>query len=109
MLVAAQAATLVGIPIAHLHGGELTSGSTDEGMRHAISKLAHIHLAAAPEYSRRLLQLGEDPEHVHTVGAPGLIGISTEGASLASLEAAVRMDLSGGFVMSDVPPCDRFP
>lgn len=75
-LIAAQAATLVGIPIAHIHGGEKTAGAIDDSIRHAITKLSHVHFAANPEYARRIRQLGE--RHVYTHGSPGLCGLVRE-------------------------------
>lgn len=78
MLVAAQAAMLARVPVAHLHGGEVTAGSLDDGMRHAITKLAHTHLTAAEEYARRIIQLGEQPSAVHVVGAPGLCALDRD-------------------------------
>jgi len=57
------------IPIAHLHGGELTLGAVDDCMRHAITKMSYIHLAATEEYRRRIIQMGEEPERVFHVGA----------------------------------------
>ena len=58
--------------VAHLHGGEVTRGGLDESMRHAISKLAHIHFVATQASRERLLRMGERPDTVHQVGAPGL-------------------------------------
>lgn len=58
--------------VAHLHGGERTRGGLDESMRHAITKLAHLHLAATERSRERILRMGENPDWVHTVGAPGL-------------------------------------
>ncbi|QOD82921.1 UDP-N-acetylglucosamine 2-epimerase [Chromobacterium haemolyticum] len=72
MLAAAQAAMLARIPIAHIHGGETTEGAYDEGIRHAISKMAHLHFVAAEPYRQRVIQLGEAPQRVFNVGAPGL-------------------------------------
>lgn len=72
MLSAAIAAFVARVPIAHLHGGEVTTGALDDGFRHAITKLAHLHFAAAEPYRKRIIQLGEAPERVFTVGAPGL-------------------------------------
>ena len=69
---AAQAAMTALIPIAHIHGGELTEGAIDEAMRHAMTKMAQLHLTAAEAYRQRVIQLGEDPSRVFTVGAPGL-------------------------------------
>jgi UDP-hydrolysing UDP-N-acetyl-D-glucosamine 2-epimerase len=71
-LAVAEAALLLRIPIAHIHGGEATEGAIDEQMRHAITKMAHLHFAAAEPYRERILQMGEVPERVFTVGAPGL-------------------------------------
>jgi len=75
ILAAVQAAMVARIPIAHIHGGELTEGAIDEGIRHAVTKLAHFHFAAAEPYRRRIIQLGEQPNTVFTVGAPGLDNI----------------------------------
>lgn len=72
IFVAAQAAMNQGIPIAHIHGGELSEGAVDDAMRHAISKMAHIHFAATEIYRQRLIQMGEQPHLVFNVGAPGL-------------------------------------
>jgi UDP-hydrolysing UDP-N-acetyl-D-glucosamine 2-epimerase len=72
MLGAALAALPLAIPVAHLHGGEVTEGVIDEQVRHALTKVSHLHFAATPEYARRILQMGEEPWRVHTPGAPGL-------------------------------------
>lgn len=74
MLAAAVAATYLGIPIAHLHGGERT-GHVDEPVRHAISRLAHIHFAATRASANRLRRTGEEPWRIHVVGAPRLDSI----------------------------------
>ncbi len=80
MLAAASAALVLRLPIAHLHGGELTEGAFDDAIRHAITKMAHLHFAAAESYARRIVQLGEDPDHVFCVGAPGLDALVHEPA-----------------------------
>lgn len=72
MLMVATAAMMAGIPIAHLHGGEKTEGAVDEAVRHAISKMSHLHFTSTEEYRRRVIQLGEQPERVHNVGALGV-------------------------------------
>ena len=72
MLVAAQAALLAQIPIAHIHGGETTEGSIDESIRHSITKMAHVHFVSAEPYRKRVIQMGESPNLVFNVGAPGL-------------------------------------
>lgn len=71
LLGAAAAALFAAIPIAHLHGGETTEGAFDEAVRHALTKMAHLHFVAAEPYRRRVIQLGEDPASVHTVGGLG--------------------------------------
>ncbi|QCT04558.1 UDP-N-acetylglucosamine 2-epimerase [Paenibacillus algicola] len=71
MLAAAIAASYMNIPLFHIHGGEV-SGTIDESVRHAISKLAHIHLAATEGSRQRLIQLGEDEWRIHVIGAPRL-------------------------------------
>lgn len=72
ILSAAVAATLLNIPIAHIHGGEVTAGAFDDAIRHAVSKMACIHFVAAEPYRRRVIQMGEQPDFVFNVGAPGL-------------------------------------
>ncbi len=72
IFAAAQAAMHLRIPIAHIHGGELSEGAIDDAIRHAISKMAHLHFTAAEAYRQRLIQLGEQPERVFNVGAPGM-------------------------------------
>jgi GDP/UDP-N,N'-diacetylbacillosamine 2-epimerase (hydrolysing) len=72
MLAAAVAALPFVIPVAHIHGGEETEGAMDNQIRHAITKLAHIHFASADVHARRLAQLGEEAWRIHSVGAPGL-------------------------------------
>lgn len=72
ILAAAQAAMLLRIPIAHLHGGELTEGAIDDAIRHSLTKMSHLHFVAAESYRRRVIQLGEHPDRVFNVGAPGL-------------------------------------
>ncbi|MGH7719449.1 MAG: UDP-N-acetylglucosamine 2-epimerase, partial [Gemmatimonadaceae bacterium] len=71
-LAAAHAAVLCGVPVAHLHGGEETEGAIDNVFRHAITKLSHLHLVSHAQHARRVLQMGEPPESVVVVGAPGL-------------------------------------
>ena len=72
---AVSAATIFRIPIAHLHGGETTEGAYDEAMRHSITKMSHIHFTSTETYRERVIQLGEKPDHVFNVGAPGIDNI----------------------------------
>ena len=72
---AAQAAMVLRIPVAHIHGGEATYGLIDEAIRHSISKMSHLHFTSTDEYRKRVIQLGEDPERVFNVGAIGIDNI----------------------------------
>ena len=69
------AASFSRIPIAHLHGGELTEGAIDEALRHSITKMSHIHFVANSEYKKRVIQLGENPGRVFNVGGLGVDNI----------------------------------
>ena len=75
ILAAAQAAALMGIPVAHISGGEVTEGAVDDWIRHCISKASWWHFAAAEPYRHRIIQLGESPERVFAVGDPALDAI----------------------------------
>ncbi len=75
MLAAAIAAIHLNIPVVHIHGGEF-SGSVDDSVRHAISKLAHYHFVATNGAKKILIQMGESPEKIFVTGAPGLDGIN---------------------------------
>ena len=72
---AVSAAMVSRIPIAHLHGGEVTQGAIDEAIRHSITKMSHLHFVATSEYRKRVLQLGESPENVFNVGGLGVDNI----------------------------------
>lgn len=63
------------IPVAHLHGGEITEGAYDDCIRHAITKMSHLHFTSTEEYRRRVIQLGEHPDRVFNVGALGIENI----------------------------------
>lgn len=84
MLAAAIAAIHLNLPIAHIHGGE-RSGTVDEPIRHAISKLSHIHFVSSEDARTRLVRMGEHGEHVFISGAPGIDGL----IELASIERDV--------------------
>lgn len=75
IMVAAITALIGCIPIAHLHGGETTEGAFDESIRHAITKMSHLHFVAADPYKQRVIQLGEQPENVFNVGGLGIDNI----------------------------------
>jgi UDP-hydrolysing UDP-N-acetyl-D-glucosamine 2-epimerase len=72
---AAQAAMFMRLPMAHLFGGDVTEGAVDESIRHAITKMSHLHFTSNSDSTRRLVQLGEDPSRIHTIGSPGIDAI----------------------------------
>lgn len=94
ILAAVQAALIARIPVAHLHGGELTEGAVDESIRHAVTKMSHLHYTAAEAYRQRVIQLGEAPERVLNFGAPGLDQITRlQLLSRAEFEQSIRFAL----------------
>lgn len=72
IFIAASAASICNIPIAHIHGGELTRGAYDDCMRHSITKMGYLHFTSTMEYRKRVIQLGESPDRVFHVGALGV-------------------------------------
>jgi GDP/UDP-N,N'-diacetylbacillosamine 2-epimerase (hydrolysing) len=87
IFAATVSAMIGGIPIAHLHGGELTEGVIDDAIRHCITKMSHLHFVATEEYRSRVLQLGENPDRVFNVGGMGV-------DSILHLKPLCRDDLS---------------
>ena len=75
ILAAVTAALFYKIPVAHLHGGEITEGAYDDAIRHAITKMSHLHFTSTEAYRQRIIQLGEQPERVFNVGAIGIDNI----------------------------------
>jgi len=94
ILSAAVAATLLNIPVAHIHGGEITAGAFDDAIRHAITKMASLHFVAAEPYRRRVIQMGENPDVVFNVGAPGL-DLASAVPAIGRTELAAQLGLSG--------------
>ncbi|MBX3228122.1 MAG: UDP-N-acetylglucosamine 2-epimerase (hydrolyzing) [Labilithrix sp.] len=102
---AAVAATLHLVPVVHLHGGEETEGAFDNALRHAITKLAHLHLVAHPRYAARVLAMGEDPATVHVVGAPGLDNLNRDDLpDRAALEERLGITLEPPVVIVTLHP-----
>lgn len=88
---AAIAAYTLKIPIAHIHGGEITEGAYDEAFRHSITKMSQIHFTSTNEYRNRIIQLGENPKSVFNFGAPGVENIKKLNLlSLKSLEKKIN-------------------
>lgn len=75
MLAVASTASVLKIPIIHLHGGEITEGAYDDAFRHAITKLSHLHFTSTETHRKRVIQMGEQPENAHNVGAIGIDNI----------------------------------
>ncbi len=108
ILAAAQSAMLMGIPVAHLHGGEVTEGAIDESIRHAVSKMSSIHFVSAEPYRQRLIRMGESPDRVHVVGAPGLDHyLRTTLPSREELLSSVALDPSKPFLLVTYHPATR--
>lgn len=96
MLMVASAAMVAKIPIAHIHGGEITEGAMDDAIRHSLTKMSHIHFATTQEYRHRIIQLGENPENVYHVGSLGVENIREE-----KLMDKVAFEESIGFSIDD--------
>ena len=75
IFAAASAASMAGVRIAHVHGGDVASGVADESMRHAVTKLAHLHFPATPTSAHRIRLMGEAPESISIVGSPAVDGL----------------------------------
>jgi UDP-hydrolysing UDP-N-acetyl-D-glucosamine 2-epimerase len=110
ILAAAVAATLLNIPIAHIHGGETTAGAFDDAIRHAVTKMACLHFVAAEPYRQRVIQMGEDPDFVFSVGAPGLDFASTAPA-LSRTELLAKLGINGSehFLLITLHPTTARP
>ncbi len=94
LLAATIAAMTARIPIAHIHGGELTEGALDDCIRHAITKMSQLHFVAAGPYRSRVMQMGEPPDKVLNLGSPGLDNIKNlRLLNRAKLEAALGFSL----------------
>jgi UDP-hydrolysing UDP-N-acetyl-D-glucosamine 2-epimerase len=104
-LAAGLAATLARVPIVHLHGGEESEGAIDNAMRHALTKLAHLHLVSHEDHARRVRQLGEDPASVVVVGAGGLDNLHRgDLPTRGDLEARLALRLADPIVVVTVHP-----
>ena len=93
ILAAVIAAMSARIPVAHCHGGELTLGAIDDAIRHTITKMSHLHFVSTIEYKNRVLQLGEQEENIHVVGALGLENLSKNLISKTEFEARIGRSL----------------
>ena len=96
MLAVASTALIYKIPIAHLHGGEITEGAFDDAIRHAITKMSHLHFTSTEAYRQRVIQLGEQPNRVFNVGALGV-----ENVMKTSFIAKEEIEQSLNFQMTE--------
>lgn len=105
MLMAASAAMIASIPIAHIHGGEITEGAYDDAIRHSITKMSYLHFAATESYRKRIIQLGENPDRVYAVGALGVENLKTVSLlSRKALEKELDMELGENTIMVTYHP-----
>ncbi len=110
MLGAALAALPFNLPVAHLHGGELSLGAMDDAARHALTKLSHLHFVACAEYARRVAQMGEEPWRVTVCGALSLDNLAAmELLSRAQLEAELDLSLTPAPLLITFHPATRQP
>lgn len=96
IISAVSTALFFKIPVAHLHGGEITEGAYDDCIRHSITKMSHLHFTSTEEYRKRVIQLGEQPDRVFNVGAPGI-----ENIKKISLMSKEELEDSLGFKLGD--------
>jgi len=105
MFAGAVAAQLLQVPLAHIHGGELTLGAMDDALRHAMTKLSHLHFVSTEEYGRRVRQMGEEGWRVIVSGAPGLDNLALiEPLHGAELERTVGIALAPAPLMVTYHP-----
>lgn len=105
MLAAAQAALVYKIPIAHIGGGDITEGAYDDSIRHCITKMSHLHFTSTEESRKRIIQMGEQPEKVYWVGAPGLEdNVKSQVMSKRELEESLDFDLGDKFLLITFHP-----
>ncbi|UCG32625.1 MAG: UDP-N-acetylglucosamine 2-epimerase (hydrolyzing) [Phycisphaerales bacterium] len=104
---AASAAAISRRLVAHIHGGDVATGDVDDSLRHAVTKLAHIHFPASQRAAERIRRLGEDPYRIHMVGAPGLDEVreilESEGDTFDPLKYAARAE----YALVAQHPCTR--
>ncbi len=110
MFSAAAAAAPLQLPLGHLHGGEATEGASDDAMRHAITKLSHLHFVSTADYGRRVRQMGEPADRVFVCGAPALDHLRTfEPLSDREVHQAVGIDAARPFVVATYHPVTLEP
>ena len=104
------AALVHNIPVAHLHGGELSEGAIDDSIRHAVTKLSQLHFVSTEEYAARIRQLGEAAERIFCVGAPALDGlVNHTGMSRTQLESETGLSFARPVALVTYHPVTREP
>lgn len=98
MFAAVAASVPLNLPVAHIHGGEVTFGAIDEVFRHAITKMAHLHFPATEEYAARIRQMGEENWRITVSGAPSLDNLTT-----GNLHDAAALEARFGFPFTPPP------
>lgn len=110
ILAAVTAALVMRVPVAHLHGGELTEGAFDDAIRHSITKMSHLHFVATEEYRRRVVQLGEHPDRIFLVGALGVDAIQHQQLlDRAELESSLGFELGSKSLLVTFHPATLGP
>lgn len=105
LLVAAEVALIHRIPIAHIHGGEITEGAFDDAIRHSVTKMASLHFTSCEEYRHRVIQLGEQPSRVFNVGSLGVENIkSVPLMSKEELEESLDFKLADNTILVTYHP-----
>ncbi len=105
MLAAAEACLINKVPIAHIAGGAISEGAYDDAIRHSITKMSHLHFTETDEYRKRVIQLGEHPEHVWSTGALGVNNIHNEQImKLQDLEDSLNFKLGKKFLLVTFHP-----
>ena len=105
LLTAVSAALIANIPVAHIHGGEISEGAIDDSIRHSITKMSQLHFVSTAEHRRRVIQMGENPERVYEVGAAGFDNIvKLNLLSLKELEDSVNFLLGDKFFLVTYHP-----
>lgn len=105
MHAAALAALPFKLPVAHIHGGEVTQGAIDDALRHSMTKLSHLHFVSTPHYARRVQQLGEESWRIVVCGAPGLDNLRTvKLLSTEEMRAKFSLRLDSSFLLVTFHP-----
>ena len=99
------AAYLNKIPLAHIHGGEITQGSLDDGFRHCISKMSNLHFVSHKAHKKRLIKMGENPKSIYNVGALGVENIyKTKFLNKKELEKSLKINFKKNILLVCLQP-----